>query len=246
MDEKDQRKPDLKARYNALKWLLVVCLAIWGIKTLPVDEDRSPRGCDGLGEATVASGKGIGRATGFPRAVFNVDGMYVQKQDAAAKKDYKPLVRGIQAKTGLSVGLDGNFRWIAFLPSRSNSRAALWWHPAGGFDGITASKPGPYSISKAFPRCKGGCPVSQISKTNECWTGCPLSVYQRLSRDTCLWAGLPFSYQSIDVEVYRKLLVRVVSNLVMLLSIEEVELAEKVGLDGQMSLFEWQKSSKNS
>jgi DNA polymerase-2 len=259
--------------------------------------------------------KAVAEEHGFRVLYFNVDGLYIQKQGAVAEEDFDELLDSIRAWTGLQIGLDGIFRWIAFLPSRTNSRipvanryfglrkdgklkvrgVEIRRHDTPPFiseaqthllellaavpEGrpLKTALPGMMSYIKSIaeglragripleellvsqrlsrelsqyrqpsPAARAAAQLARIDK--------PMSagqvvhfLYVRGTPGVLAWrAGLPFSYQSIDVEMYLKLLVRAAGNIVMLLDVEESTLAEKVGLGGQMSLFAWADEQKES
>jgi DNA polymerase-2 len=266
-----------------------------------------------LGREVLLQAKEVAEQYGFRVVYFNVDGLYVQKPGARSETDFSCLLEAIQNQTGLQIGLDGIFRWIAFLPSRTDSRIPVANRYFGVLrDGdlkvrgieirrhdtppfvfnvqtkllqMLAAVPEGWPLESAMPDI-----LRYLKKTaSELRSGrIPLEdllVSQRLSRDlseyrqpspparaaaqlarmekpmsagqvvhflyvksksgVLAWrAGLPFSYQSVDVDMYLKLLVRAASNLVMLLGVDESELARKLGLGGQMSLFDWAEEKK--
>jgi hypothetical protein len=68
-------------------------------------------------------------------------------------------------------------------------------------------------------------------------------LYVRNAPGVLAWrAGLPYSYQEINTQEYLKLLVRAVSNILQPLGISERDLAEFVGVSGQIGFaFDLQK-----
>ncbi len=304
----DPRYPEAKARSNALKWLLVVCFGYLGHKHFRWMKIEAHEAVTALGRDLLLRAKRIAEQHGFRVLYFNVDGLYIQKQDAVAEDDFPELLEAIRNETGLRIGLDGIYRWIAFLPSRSDSRIPV----ANRYFGVLkngelkvrgieirrhdtppfissaqtrllqllAAVPEGWPLDSALPGIVAH--LKEIS--NDLRAGrIPLEemlVSQRLSRDlseyrlpspaaraavqlarmdkpmsagqvvhflyvkggsgVLAWrTGIPFSYQAVDADMYLKLLVRAVSNVVMLLGINEAALARKVGLGGQMCLFEW-------
>ena len=304
----DNRFFDLDSRSNALKWLLVVCFGYLGHKHFRWMKIEAHEAVTALGRDVLLQAKEVAESHGFRVLYFNVDGLYVQKQGFVAEEDFSELLQHIRSKTGLQIGLDGIFRWIAFLPSRSNSRIPVANRYFGALKSgklkvrgieirrhdtppfihkiqvrmlhILGAVPDGYPLETALPEImralkniaadlrEGKIPLED------------LLVSQRLSRDlsqyrqpspaaraaaqlasiqkpmsagqvihflytndpsgVLAWkVGLPFSYQSIDVEMYLRLLVRAASNIVMLLGVSDDELARKFGMDGQLSLFDW-------
>jgi DNA polymerase II len=54
-----------------------------------------------------------------------VDGMWVKKPGSKTPADFQPLLDEILERTGLPIGLDGVYRWVAFLPSRVDARVPV-------------------------------------------------------------------------------------------------------------------------
>jgi len=314
MPKGDHRYTEVKARSNALKWLLVVCFGYLGHKHFRWMKIEAHEAVTALGRDLLLQAKETAEQNGFRVLYFNVDGLYVQKEGAAAEGDFTELLEAIQNKTGLQIGLDGIFRWIAFLPSRIDSRRPVANRYFGVFRNgdlkvrgveirrhdtppfifnaqtrllqLLATVPDGWPLESSLPDM-----VKYLKEiANDLRSGNilleDLLVSQRLSRDlseyrqpspaaraaaqlasmdkpmsagqvvhflyvkgdagVLAWrAGLPFSYQSIDVEMYLKLLVRAASNVVMLLGIDESMLARKVGLGGQMCLLEWAEEQRD-
>jgi DNA polymerase-2 len=49
----------------------------------------------------------------------------VHKPGATQTADFQPLLEEVAARTGLSISLDGIYRWVVFLPSRVDGRAPV-------------------------------------------------------------------------------------------------------------------------
>jgi DNA polymerase-2 len=61
-------------------------------------------------------------AHGFRVLYLYVDGLWIHKPRARSRPDYEGLLAKIHAQTGLSINLEGVYRWLAFLPSRTEPR----------------------------------------------------------------------------------------------------------------------------
>jgi DNA polymerase-2 len=59
---------------------------------------------------------------GFEVLHLYVDGMWIKKPGSVTVADFQPLLDEILTRTGLPIGLDGVYRWAAFLPSRLDAR----------------------------------------------------------------------------------------------------------------------------
>lgn len=116
----DTRYGNLDARSNALKWLLVVCFGYLGHKHFRWMKIEAHEAVTAFGREVLLQAKEIAEQHGCRVLYFNVDGLYVQKQGATQPKDFSRLLDAVRAHTGLNIALDGIYRWIAFLPSRTN------------------------------------------------------------------------------------------------------------------------------
>jgi DNA polymerase-2 len=121
----DNRSYDLEARISALKWLLVVCFGYLGHKHFRWMKIEAHEAVTALGREMILQAKQIAEEHGFRVLYFNVDGLYIQKQGALEEQDFTAVLREIQARTGLLISLDGIYRWISFLPSRTNAEVPV-------------------------------------------------------------------------------------------------------------------------
>ena len=62
---------------------------------------------------------------GFTVLHLYVDGLWVKKPGAKTKEDFQPLLEKVSRRTNLPIGLDGVYRWVAFLPSRMNKNVPV-------------------------------------------------------------------------------------------------------------------------
>jgi DNA polymerase-2 len=54
-----------------------------------------------------------------------VDALWVQQEGVSRPDQLEPLLDAIARRTGLSIALDGIYRWVAFLPSRVDERVPV-------------------------------------------------------------------------------------------------------------------------
>lgn len=121
----DSRYPNLKARSNALKWLLVVCFGYLGHKHFRWMKIEAHESVTAFGREVLLQAKEVAEQHGFRVLYFNVDGLYIQKQGYSQPEDFAQVLSAIRARTGLLISLDGIYRWITFLPSRTNSKVPV-------------------------------------------------------------------------------------------------------------------------
>jgi DNA polymerase-2 len=73
-------------------------------------------------------------ARGFRVLHAYVDGLWIEKPGARTRPDYEGLLDEIGESTGLHIGLEGVYRWVAFLPSRTEPRVTVANRYFGAFE----------------------------------------------------------------------------------------------------------------
>jgi len=122
MDPRDARYRAYKARSSAHKWLLVTCFGYLGYKNARFGRIEAHEAVTAYGREALLRAKEAAEERGFQVLHMYVDGLWVKKDGASRVKDFQPLLEEILDRTGLPVSLDGIYRWIAFLGSRSDPR----------------------------------------------------------------------------------------------------------------------------
>ncbi len=120
----DCRYQALKARSNALKWLLVVCFGYLGYKNARFGRIEGHEAVTAYGREMLLRAKEAAEDLGYTVLHMYVDGIWIKpNSDSAA--DTQAVLDEIMARTGLPLALEGIYRWIAFLPSRLDSRVPV-------------------------------------------------------------------------------------------------------------------------
>lgn len=114
-----------KDRSTALKWMLVTCFGYLGYKNARFGKIEAHEAITTWGREALLRAKEAAEDMGFEVLHMYVDGLWVRKEGCREPVDYQPLLEEIAERTHLPVGLDGIYRWIAFLPSRVDSRIAV-------------------------------------------------------------------------------------------------------------------------
>jgi DNA polymerase-2 len=113
------------AHASAHKWLLVTCFGYLGYKNARFGRIEAHEAVTAYGREILLSAKEAAEEEGFTVLHLYVDGLWVCKQGAESKEDFQPLLDRINERTGLPIALDGIYRWVAFLPSRQDSRVPV-------------------------------------------------------------------------------------------------------------------------
>lgn len=114
-----------KARASALKWLLVVCFGFLGYKNARFGRIEAHEAVTNGGREVLLCAKDVAESMGFEVLHLFVDALWLKKPGATTKQDFQPVLEKIQERTGLGISLDGVYRWVAFLPSRADSRVPV-------------------------------------------------------------------------------------------------------------------------
>jgi DNA polymerase-2 len=124
LPEDDPRKEVFRRRYSAHKWLLVTCFGYLGYKNARFGRIEAHEAVNAYGREVLLQAKELVEARGFRVLYLYVDGLWIHKPNAQGRPDYESLLSEIHAQTGLSINLEGVYRWLAFLPSRTEPRIA--------------------------------------------------------------------------------------------------------------------------
>jgi DNA polymerase-2 len=112
-------------RASALKWVLVTCFGYLGYRNARFGRIESHEDVSKWGREALARAKDAAEDAGYEVLHQYVDGLWIKKAGCREAADFQAVLEDITDRTHLPVGLDGVFRWIAFLPSRNNSRRAV-------------------------------------------------------------------------------------------------------------------------
>lgn len=111
----------LDQRQTALKWLLVVSFGYLGYKNARFGRIEAHEAVTAHSREILLQAKEIAEAGGFRLLHAIVDSLWLQKP-GADRADYETLAAAIAARTGLPISVEGLYRWIGFLPSRTDPR----------------------------------------------------------------------------------------------------------------------------
>jgi DNA polymerase-2 len=114
-----------KAQTAAHKWLLVTCFGYLGYKNARFGRIEAHEAVTSYGREVLLRAKEAAEDSGFRVLHLYVDGMWVQKSGCHTVQDFQPLLDEIKTRTGLTIALDGIYKWVAFLSSHQNKKIAV-------------------------------------------------------------------------------------------------------------------------
>ena len=109
----------LDQRQTALKWLLVVSFGYLGYKNARFGRIEAHESVTAYSRDLLLQAKEVAERQGYRMLHAIVDSLWFVKP-GAVRVDYNRLAQEITERTGLSIGLEGLYHWIGFLPSRVN------------------------------------------------------------------------------------------------------------------------------
>ena len=121
----DPRRKAYQARASAHKWLLVTCFGYLGYKNARFGRIEAHEAVTAYGREALMRAKEAAEDLGFTVLHLYVDGLWVKKPEAREVPDFQPLLEEISRRTGLPISLDGIYHWVAFLPSRIDTRVSV-------------------------------------------------------------------------------------------------------------------------
>jgi DNA polymerase-2 len=121
----DPRYRRYQAASSAHKWLLVTCFGYLGYKNARFGRIESHEAVTTWGREALLLAKEAAEDMGFTVLHMYVDGLWVQQEGYTLPEQFNPLLEEVAHRTGLSIALDGVYRWVTFLPSRMNSKVPV-------------------------------------------------------------------------------------------------------------------------
>ncbi len=125
LNPNDCRVDLLKKRAAALKWLLVVCFGYLGYKNARFGKIESYEAVTAMSRELMLQAKEVAEDMGFTVLHMYIDSLFVQKSGAQQINHFTPLLEKIAEQTGLSITLDGIYKWLVFPPSKRDSRVPV-------------------------------------------------------------------------------------------------------------------------
>ena len=109
----------LDQRQTALKWLLVVSFGYLGYKNARFGRIEAHEAVTAYSRDLLLQAKEVAERQGYRMLHAIVDSLWLVKP-GAVRTDYDSLAQTITEQTGLSINVEGIYRWIGFFPSRVN------------------------------------------------------------------------------------------------------------------------------
>ena len=112
----------------------MTCFGYLGYKNARFGRIEAHEAVNAYGREMLLRTKELVEARGFRVLHMYVDGLWIHKPGVRRQPDYETLLDEIRLQTGLQIGLEGVYRWLAFLPSRVEPRVAVANRYFGAFE----------------------------------------------------------------------------------------------------------------
>jgi DNA polymerase elongation subunit (family B) len=106
-------------RQTALKWCCVTSFGYLGYRNARFGRIEAHESTTAFAREMLLRAKEIAEARGFRMLHALVDSMWLQRP-GATRHDYEMLADEVTAKTNLPIFVEGVYRWIGFLPSKTH------------------------------------------------------------------------------------------------------------------------------
>ena len=114
-----ERREQLDLRQTALKWILVCCFGYLGYRNARFGRIEAHEAVTAYGRETLLRARELCEAAGYRVLHAYVDSLWVRKP-GATEADVLALCDQIATATGITIGLEGIYKWLVFLPSKVN------------------------------------------------------------------------------------------------------------------------------
>jgi len=121
----DPRYKRYSSASTAYKALLVTCFGYLGYRNARFGRIESHEAVTKWGREALLMAKEVAENMGFEVLHMYVDGLWLQKKGVSQPEQFESVLEEISLQTGLPIALDGVYNWVAFLPSRMDSRVPV-------------------------------------------------------------------------------------------------------------------------
>ncbi|HVP80701.1 MAG TPA: DNA polymerase domain-containing protein [Thermodesulfobacteriota bacterium] len=119
MGNEEKRREIHNRKQTALKWMLVTCFGYLGYRNARFGRIEAHEAVTAFGRESLLQAKEICEEEGFELLHAMTDSLWIQKK-GLREEEVLELCRKISEATGITMSLEGIYRWMAFLPSKGN------------------------------------------------------------------------------------------------------------------------------
>lgn len=111
-------------KQTALKWMLVTCFGYLGYRNARFGRIEAHEAVTAFGREKLLQAKEVCEEEGFELLHAITDSLWIRKQ-GLKEEEVLGLCQRIGKATGVTMSLEGIYRWVAFLPSKGNRESPV-------------------------------------------------------------------------------------------------------------------------
>jgi DNA polymerase elongation subunit (family B) len=123
-EETEKKRKSYERRQVALKWTLVTCFGYLGYRNARFGRIEAHEAVTAFGRETLLQAKEICEEAGFELLHAITDSLWIRKE-GLKEEEVLELCRKISEATGVTMSLEGIYRWMLFLPSKGNRESPV-------------------------------------------------------------------------------------------------------------------------
>ncbi len=120
----EKRREIYNRKQTALKWMLVTCFGYLGYRNARFGRIEAHEAVTAFGRESLLQAKEICEAEGFELLHAITDSLWIRKK-GFKEEEVLELCQKISEATGITMSLEGIYRWMAFLPSKGNRESPV-------------------------------------------------------------------------------------------------------------------------
>jgi DNA polymerase-2 len=120
----EKRKETYNRKQTALKWMLVTCFGYLGYRNARFGRIEAHEAVTAFGRESLLQAKEICEEEGFELLHAITDSLWIRKK-GFKEEEVLGLCQKISEATGITMSLEGIYRWMAFLPSKGNPESPV-------------------------------------------------------------------------------------------------------------------------
>ena len=120
----EKRREIYNRKQTALKWMLVTCFGYLGYRNARFGRIEAHEAVTAFGRESLLQAKEICEEEGFDLLHAITDSLWIRKK-GFREEEVLELCRKISEATGITMSLEGIYRWMAFLPSKGNPESPV-------------------------------------------------------------------------------------------------------------------------
>ena len=119
-----EKREGYDRKQTALKWMLVTCFGYLGYRNARFGKIEAHEAVTAFGREKLLQAKEICEGEGFELLHAITDSLWIRKKNLR-EEEVLELCRKISGATGITMSLEGVYRWMAFLPSKGNRESPV-------------------------------------------------------------------------------------------------------------------------